>query len=106
MCLLDFLKSHAPIKLNNHLYTKYTKSTATTNTALTSESSIGKSLNLKQSSYYPEFMLLKNDDAETLSTSLLEEEEDGSSCTDFIYASGKCENFHCITTDFNDVEEK
>lgn len=89
MCLLDFLKNHVSHNLNFNS-TFYTKCSKKTNSSSSDTNS--KSLNLKQSSYYPEFMLLKNEDTETLSTSL----QDGSSCTDFIYASGKCENFHCI----------
>lgn len=90
MCLLDFLRTHvsSSFKFYSTSYTKYT-----TKSSSDSESdSNRKNLNFKQSLRYPEFMLLKNDDMETISTSI----QEGSCCTDFIYASGKCENFHGV----------
>lgn len=101
MCLLDFIRTHIASSSSSSANLKFQtissslKSTSSSSSCDSSECKEGtKNLTMKQSLNYPEFMLSKSsDDIDTLTTSLQDDQQqEGSHCTDFIYASGICED--------------
>lgn len=91
MCILDLLRSYVSVSFK---YDEETSSIYSQRSSISSGCSVekcDKNLNLKHSSLYPEFMMLQNDELDTMSTSL-----QGSRCSDFIYTAGNCENLHGV----------
>lgn len=94
MCILDLIKLHVTQthkSSKSRTYERYSKSLADV-----SEVNYQRLKDVKYSSLYPEFMLVKvpGEELETESTSL-----QGSVCTDFVFSGGDCENLHGLLGD-------